>query len=544
MTKRKYLATVLIGLMTVSLTLAGCSTSKPVSSDASQKPVSSGAPEIKKEAQTLAKKEGNKLTIAVADNFISMDPHDTNDTLSGSAQATMFEGLLGFDKDMKMIPVLAESYEASADAKVFTFKLRKGVKFHDGTPFNADAAKANFDRVSNPDNKLKRYSLFALIVKTEAVDEYTFRVTLKEPFGAMLNNFAHPAARIISPKALATYGKDVSKHPIGTGPFKFVEWDPSDHLMVEKNPDYWQKGLPKVDGIKFKPVPENGSRVAMLQTGEVDFIYPFPSDQAQAISGKDGIVVENKPSIIARYVAMNTTKKPFNDVRVRQAINYAINKEAFLKVVFRGYGSVLDSIIPPGLQFYSKQTPYAYNLEKAKQLLKEAGYENGFETQIWGANNSTAMKAMEFLQQQLAQVGIKVKVVPMESGTLSSKIWNVKDPKDAEIELYYGGWSSSTGDADWGIRPLLAGESVPPKSYNTAYYTNEKADQLISAGLNTADPEKRKATYAEVQKMIWQDAPWAGLIVEDTLAGRKNYLDGVYLIPDGALSVKEAEIKH
>lgn len=216
-----------------------------------------------------------------------------------------------------------------------------------------------------------------------------------------------------------------------------------------------------MDGIKFKPVPESGARVAMLQTGEADFIYPIPTEQAESLNGTDGIIVENSPSIVARYMSMNTTKKPFNDIKVRQAINYAINKEAFLKVVYRGYGSEMDSVIPAGLQFYSKQTPYPYDPEKAKQLLQEAGYESGFKTTVWGGNNSDAIKAMEFIQQQLGEIGIEVNVVPMEAGTLSDKIWSVQEAKDAEVELFYGGWSSSTGDADWGIRPLLAGDAIP-----------------------------------------------------------------------------------
>lgn len=537
MLNRRYFTTFLAGLFALILVLAGCSGQS--STETEEKPNTEKTPE----AQPIAKKEGNSITIAIKDNLISMDPQDTNDTLSGSIQSTMLEGLVGFDKDMKMIPVLAESYEASEDAKVFTFKLKEGVKFHDGTPFNAEAVKVNIDRVANPDNKLKRYSMFELVEKTEAVDEYTFRVTLKEPFGAMLNNFAHPAARLMSPAAIEKYGKDVAMNPVGTGPFKFAEWDQSDHLTVEKNPEYWEAGYPKVDGIKFKPVPENGARVAMLQTGEADFIYPIPTDQVEALNGKEGIVVENRPSIVARYMSMNTTKKPFDDVRVRQAINYALNKEAFLKVVYRGYGSEMDSIIPADLQYYSQQTPYPYDLEKAKELLKEAGYENGFETSVWGANNSDAMKAMEFIQQQLGQVGIKVSVVPMESGTLTDKIWSVQEAKDAEVELYYGGWSSSTGDADWGIRPLLAGDSIPPKSYNVAYYENTKVDELIKAGLQTADSEKRKAAYAEMQEIIWKDAPWAYLIVEDTMAGKKNYLEGVFLLPDGSMNAKAAEIK-
>lgn len=535
MLKRKNSVYFITSILALILVLAGCSGTS--NQDTNQNNLSG-----EKTEQPIASKEGNSIVIAIKDNLISMDPHDTNDTLSGSIQSTMLEGLVGFDKDMKMIPVLAESYEASEDAKVFTFKLREGITFHDGTPFNAEAVKVNIDRVANPDNRLKRYSMFENVETTEVVDEYTVKVTLKEPFGAMLNNFAHPAARMVSPKAIEEYGKDISMHPVGTGAFKFVEWEHSDHLIVAKNPDYWQEGLPKVDQITFKPVPENGARIAMLQTGEADFIYPVPTDQAELINGKDGVVVENRPSIVARYITMNTTKKPFDDVKVRQAINYAINKEAFLKVVYSGYGSEMDSIIPQGLQFYSKQTPYSYDLEKAKQLLAEAGYENGFETTIWGANNSDAIKAMEFIQQQLSLVGIKVNVVPMESGTLTDKIWSVQTAEEAEVELYYGGWSSSTGDADWGIRPLLAGDSIPPKSYNVAYYQNETADEFIKAALQTADPEKRSAAYAEVQEVIWEDAPWVFLGVEDTMAGMKNYLKGVYLLPDGAMNATGAEI--
>ncbi|WP_207707305.1 glutathione ABC transporter substrate-binding protein [Crassaminicella thermophila] len=530
---RKSLILVLAVLMIASGILTGCSGSETKDT----------ASEVQSGQTEAVKKEDNTITIAVKDNLISMDPHDTNDTLSYSVQKTMMQGLVGFDKDMKVIPVLAESYEGSDDAKVFTFKLRQGVLFHDGTPFNAEAVKVNIDRLANPENKLKRHSLFALVEKTEVLDEYTVQVTLKEPFGAMINNFAHPAAMMHSPKALEKYGKEVGRHPVGTGPFKFVEWVPGDHFTVEKNPDYWKPGYPKIDGITFKPVPENGSRVAMLQTGEADYIYPVPAEQIEAIDGKNGIIVEHDPSIIVRDMTMNTMKKPYDDIRVRKAINYAINKEAYIKVVYNGYADVMDSIIAPNTQFYSKQTPYPYDIEKAKQLLKEAGYENGFETNLWGNNNSDTIKAMEFLQQQLAQIGIKVNVVPMESGTRAEKIWSVQKPEDAEVELYYGGWSPSTGDADWGIRPLLGGDSFPPKSYNTAYYKNEEVDKLIKAGLKTADYEKRKEAYEKVQKILWDEAPWAFLCVNQTIAGRKAYLEGVYLLPDGSLSVDDAEIK-
>lgn len=520
-------------LIVFGLVLAGCSSSKT-----STKQSSSDNTKVSK-----VTKKGKDITIAVAANFISLDPHDTNDTLSNSAEKTMYEGLFGFDKDMKIVPLLATSYKANDDATEFTIKLRQGVKFQDGTPFNAEAAKVNIDRLADQNNHLKRNSLFAVVKETKVIDDYTIKVILKEPFGAMINNFAHPAAMMISPAALKKYGKDIARHPVGTGPYEFVEWKPGDHLTVKKNPNYWQKGKPKLDQITFKPVPENGSRIAMLKTGEADFIYPVPTESAKDVNGQEGIVVKNDPSIIVRYLSMNTMKKPFNNVKVRQAINYAINKEAFLKVVNNGYGSVLDSIIAPNTQFYSKQQVYKYDPEKAKKLLKEAGYANGFTATLWGGNSSTTTKAMEFIQQQLSLVGIKVNIVPMESGTMDSKIWGVNNPKDAEIELYYGGWSPSTGDADWGIRPLLSSESFPPASYNTAYYKNDEFDSLIKQALQTADPAARKEAYAKAQKIAWDDAPWAFLSVDDTMYGKRDYLKNAYLLPDGSLDVSNAEIQ-
>jgi len=524
----------IITVLCLTLMLFGCSNSSS----------SSGSSSGKKGPEKIVKKEGKDITVAVAANFVSLDPHDSNDTLGLSAERMMMEGLLGFDKKMNIIPVLAEKYSVNDKATEFTFNLRKDVKFQDGTPFNAEAVKYNIDRLSNPDNHLKRYSLFELVKSTDVIDDYTVKVTLKEPFGAMLNNFAHPSAAMISPAALKKYGKDIARHPVGTGPFKFAEWDQSDHLKIVKNEDYWKKGYPKVDSITFKPVPENGSRVAMLQTGEADFAYPIPTEQVKAIDGKNGINVERDSSIIVNYLSMNTLKKPYDDVRIRQAMNYAINKAAFVKVVWNGYGEKATSVIAPKVGFYSKQSEYNFDLEKAKKLMKEAGAEKGFKTTLWVSNSSTSVKAAEFIQQQLAQINIKVDVVPMESGTMSDKLWGPQKPEDAAVELYYGGWSPSTGDADWGIRPLLGGkEAFPPFNYNTAYYNNDKVNEALKKALQTADSNVREEAYKEAQKIIWDDAPWVTLGVSETLAGKKNYLDGIYLLPDGSLSADNIEIK-
>src|SRR5437764_2586624 len=228
------------------------------------------------------------VVFAVASTFTTTDPYDANDTLSQAMAKSFYEGLYGFDKDMKMIPVLAESYEASKDGLVYTIKLKKGIKLHDGTDFKADAVKVNLDRVTNPDNHLKRYGLYNdNIAKTEVVDDYTARITLKTAFSPFIAQLAHPSTVMISPAALKQYGnKDIAFHPVGTGPFKFVEWKQTDYLKVAKFDGYWKKGYPKVDTITWKPVVDNNSRAALMQTGEAHFAYTEPYEQAEVRQAK------------------------------------------------------------------------------------------------------------------------------------------------------------------------------------------------------------------------------------------------------------------
>ncbi len=476
------------------------------------------------------------IVIANNANFVSLDPQDTNDNISFSAEKAIYQGLLGFDKDMKLVGVLATDWVASPNAKKFTFHLRKGVSFQDGTPFDAAAVKVNIDRLADPANKLKRHSLFDQVEKTVVDNEYTVSVYLKAPFGAMLNNFSHPGAMMISPKALQDYGKDIFKHPVGTGPYLFKDWVTGDHLTLVKNPNYWG-GPVNYNSITFRSIPEDGTRVAMLQSGEADFIYPVPTEQLQVLAGQGGIVVKHDPTVGIQYASMNTMKKPFTDVRVRQALNYAVDKDAFIKVVFNGIAGTATSCLAPNTRFYSPQTPYPYDPAKAKKLLAEAGYPNGFETTLWVGTMSVSIKAAQFLQQQLAMVGVNMKIESLESGTMANKIWNVADPKDATIQMYYGSWTPSTADADWGMRPILGGTMIPPKGYNTAYFQNKEVNADIQAGLDSADVATRKAAYEKAQKTIWNEAPWIFLSVPQNIYAYKDSLQDVNLLPDGTLSV-------
>jgi glutathione transport system substrate-binding protein len=345
----------------------------------------------------------------------------------------------------------------------------------------------------------------------------------------------------ISPKAIQQYGKEISRNPVGTGPFKFVSWS-ADTLKVTKNDKYWKPNLPQLASVTFRSVPENGARLAMLQAGEAQFIYPMPPEMIKAVEHNANITVNNAPSIYERYVAMNVMKHPYNDLRVRQALNYAVDKAAFAKVVWNGYEDPADSPIPPHLAFHVAQQPWPYDPAKAKQLLKDAGVGDGFDTEIWANTVTISLRAMQFLQQQLAAVGIRVKVTPLEAGLLGSKIFAVQRPADSDLELYTGAWSSSTGDADWGLRPLFGSQAFPPKLFNVGYYSNKSLDEKLAAALATADSNKRAALYADAQKLIWNDAPWIFLGVDRNLSAQSKKLNGLYMIPDGGLLIEEAAL--
>lgn len=484
------------------------------------------------------------VTAAVYVTLDSLDPYNTNSTLSQAVGKSYYEGLFAFDKDLKIQPLLATSYEVTPDGLNYTFHLRKGVKFSDGTDFNAEAVKVNLDRVLDKANGLARYNQFSRIAKVEPVDADTVKIILKEPFSAFINALAHPSAMMISPTALKKWGKDITFHPTGTGPFVFVEWDPATHLTVKKNPNYWNKGYPKIDKLTFRTVTDNNTRAAVVQTGEAQFAYTLPYEQAKLLEKNDKLEVIAAPSIVARYISMNVLQKPFDDARVREAVNYAINKEALVKVAFAGYAFPSEGVVPQGVQYAEKMKPWPHDPKKAKELLKEAGYPNGFTTELWSAyNDGTSAKAVQFLQQQLAQVGIKASVQLLESGQRVQRVEQAKDPKTAPIRMYYAGWSASTGEADWALRPLLDTKAWPPVFNNTAYYSNPAVDKDIADALLTTDDAKKTALYNDAQNRIWKDAPWAFLVTTRLLSAQSKKLHGFYVMPDGSFNFTDVSLK-
>jgi len=478
--------------------------------------------------------------IAMSGDAITLNPGDTNGNLDFSIERPIYEGLVGFNKDGKLVPELATSWTASPDATEFTFDLRKGVTFQDGTPFNAQAVKTYFDWVIDPANHFKRESLYNVIKSIDAVSEYQVKFTLSKPFGAMLYTFAHPAGRIVSPAAIKKYGKDVAKHPVGTGPFEFVSWTPGQKIVEKANPNYWGSA-PKVGELDFLFVPNAATRVAMLQSGEAQWIEDLPPQLVDPIKSNSKLSVTANPSIYVRYMAMNTQAKPFSDQRVRQALNYAVDKKTIVSVIAKGYGTELTAPIAKQVTGYSAQQPYAYDPEKAKQLLAEAGYPKGFTFTIDSLNSTTYQQIDQVLQQMFAKVGVTAKINPMESGTFSSTVFAPFEKTTLQAVVI--GWSPSTGDADWGLRPLFDKASWPPDLYNLAFYNNPNVNKLIADGLSTANQDIRNQAYAAAEKTIWNDAPWVFLYSPYNISGQSASLTGVFYMPDGTVDARAAALQ-
>ncbi|MDC7289913.1 glutathione ABC transporter substrate-binding protein [Blautia schinkii] len=530
---RKLLAAVLAGAMTVAMS-AGV-----------QAAAEDGY--IVKATNTEAKSSDNDFVIAIEGSVSSMDPANIPDTSAISATRGVYENLVQFNEDQEIVGQLAKSWEVSDDSLTYTFKLQEGVKFHDGTDFNSAAIKANYDRVVDEKNKLRQRRTFIVaqndgtekerVASIETPDDYTVIFTLSEPWSPFINRLTQFC--IISPAALEEYGNDIMNHPCGTGPYICTEWEEGDHTSFKRNEDYWGE-KPGVDTVTIKEVPEAGSRTAMLQTGEADMIYPTPADQIEAIKSVDDVNVLTADSNIMRYVTLNMDLPELQDQKVRQAMNYAIDKDAYIALMYSGNGKPATSIVPSIIGGYEEQTPYTYDVEKAKELMKEAGYEDGFKLTLWGDNTTQEIKGMTFVKQQLAQIGIEVEVMPMESATVNDKIYVEKD--EAEINMWYVNWSASDFTMDGSVRSLLYSTMCPPTSANTAYYNNPDFDKLLDEGLHTADLEEQAKVYSEAQKMAWDAAPWLFLGNDQIIYSTKSYVSGVYVAPDGAFNFAHAQL--
>jgi len=483
-----------------------------------------------------------KLIVASGTDALTMDTHFGLDAPTFTILDHMVESLLELTPKGEIVPRLVEKWEVSSDATEFTLKLRKGIKFHDGTPFNAEAVKINFDRLLDPKVAIRYRFLVAPISTVTVADEFTVKIKTKAPFAALVSNLTHQATGIQSPDALkASWEKPLTK-PVGTGPFMFKEWVPGNKFVMARNDNYWGK-KPLLQEVTWRVIPDDASRVVALETGEVHAAVRIPPFDIPRLKADKKLAVLSAASVRTIYLGFNTLKEPFQDKRVRQAINYAVNKEAIVKHVLGGVGRVSDAAISPGIFGYAPIKTYEYNIEKAKALLAEAGFPKGFETTLHPAVGRYYMDASvaTAVAADLLKVGIRAEIKMMEWGTYLPSILREKD--QVEHKIYMLGWGCVTGDADYGLYPLFHSKQWPKVGQNASFYANEKLDQLLDGARSTASPEERKRLYKEALTIIHDEAPWLFLHSEVQIVGTRANVKGIIVHPTERVIAKEAWIE-
>ena len=542
---KKQASIILAALLAVSLTAcSGGKTEKPATTAAGE---TSAATEAASTAggDNTAVSPDNDFVIALQADATHLDPHVSGNGVSNTITNSMYETLVWFDENLELKPLLAKSWTVSDDGLDYTFVLNEGIKFHDGEPFNAESIVANYERAKS-DSSLRLASQTAMWDSVTVDSEYQVTIHLKEPNNTFLNKLAQ--VRIVSPKAIKELGKDgLAKQSAGTGPFILSERVDGGYTKMVRNENYWQDG-PKVDTLTWRVVPEDGARVAMLQTGEADIISPLPAIQVDKLKDDASLDVLNLGGLTYRYATLNKNytladgRKPLDDVRVRQAMNYAFDSEAYTQVVFQGYASVPTSLFASSVPYYAEQTPYTADVEKAKSLMSEAGYSDGFPINIWVDNTTIEMQGAEFLKQQLAQINIDVNVVPMESTTIADM---TSAPEDkTEVQMWYVNWSSGDYSADGSMRNILHGDKYPPSGYNTAFYNNAEFNKCLDDALKTTDTDEITKLYAQAQSIAWEECPWIFLGVDNSLIGQKKYVKGIKYRPGGTILVTNIELVH
>ncbi|MBX6331788.1 MAG: hypothetical protein IRY91_08070 [Gemmatimonadaceae bacterium] len=464
----------------------------------------------------------------------SLDPALSTDVPTGRAVSYLFEGLTRFSPDAKLEPALAERWEVSPDGKVYTFHLRSGVRFHDGSPLRAAQVVRSFQRVLDPRTRGGRgWPLYPIagarafadgkantIRGLTALDDSTVRITLDTALAVFPKLLAMPVASIVPDSTPADFGE----HPVGTGPWTFARWKHDDYILLARNAHYWG-GPPRADSLMIRIIPEPSTAVAEFESGNVDLLYvpEAQTEQWERTDEKKALLV-SAPALRLWYVAINTTRGPLADARVRQALNYAVDVQAIVDHLIGGRGRLAAGVIPPTLDGAdTTRRPYGYDPAKARRLLAAAGHPNGIDVELWVGQDETFQRVAQAIQGYLAAVGVRTKIVQRDNSSAREAA------RAGQTDLSLKDWYADYPDAENFLYPLLHGANRGVGG-NVSFYENPAVDRLVNEARTTQDDARRAALYRQADSLAFLDAPMIYLFFYNELYAVQPWIQG-YEIP-------------
>jgi ABC-type transport system substrate-binding protein len=478
-------------------------------------------------------KQGGSMVVTYKDDVSTLDPAIGYDWQNWSMIKSLFDGLMDYKPGTtELVPDLAESYEISADGTVYTFKLRPGVKFHNGRELTSADIKYSIERVVNPATTSPGQGFFGSIAGFDEVaggsatelsgiatpDDHTVVITLSRPDATFLHVMAINFSFAVPKEAVEEFGPDFATHPVGTGAFKLKEWTLGQRLVFERNPDYYHEGLPYLDEITFEIGQEPTVALLRLQRGEVDIlgdgIPPAQFPEMRADPANEGLIVEGG-QLHTGYVTMNLGLTPFDNVKVRQAVNMALNKERIVRLI-NNRAVPANQPLPPAMPGYdTAYAGYPFDAAKAKELLAEAGYAEGFTTELYAMNTDPNPRIAQAIQQDLAEIGIKAEIKSLAQATVIEAGGNGTAPM-----IWSGGmaWIADFPDPSNFYGPILGCGGAVEGGWNWAKYCNETLDERAAAADAMVGEDKAAARLEEWRSIfidaMEQDAPWAPVFNE------------------------------
>jgi peptide/nickel transport system substrate-binding protein len=479
-------------------------------------------------------RHGGTLTIVIPEEVKGLNNHADSGTEGEWPLNQITEGLVERDIDRNIIPGLAESWEVSEDGLTYTFYLREGVKFHDGTDFDAEDVKWTMDQVIIPDSysggKWAPY-----IEGTEIIDDYTVAITLKGPWYDFINLLAFEEdLDILSREAVEAAGEDYGYvSAVGTGPFKFDYWNRGEELVLVRNDEWWNSGdenLPYLDKIVYRAVKEDSVKLIQLATKNVDLIFNVPFNDVSALKTDPDITVQSMAGGTIHFLAFIHDWEPFDDLRIRQAITHAIDKQAIVDTIFAGQATVANGIFPPTL-FVSKNdtVTYEYDPQKAMDLLASAGYgpDNPLKFLILTSNATLYSDEAVLIQAQLKEVGVEAEILPLEKAALSTyTTGSAPDAEEKRQSVLYRYGYTGTFINDYTFRSFYSDGSLNRYAYN-----NPEVDELILAAYQEHNPEKLLEANQAVNDALVADCPWVFIAFQNNIFAHQNYVKGLNAWP-------------